>query len=561
MRALFLMILLMLMISDEACADSLSANLDRQQMHIGESVHLELKLQGSSGGTPDLSPLTQDFEIVGQQQSSSIQIINGQMQRSTQWQIELMPRHTGRIAIPPIRLGSLQSQPLDLQVLPEAPAGNAQVADDVFLNVQLDQQDVYVQQQVVLSVQLFRAIDLAQAQLTEPDVPHATVQRLGEDANYKTTRNGRTYIVTERRYVIFPQQHGDIDIPALRLDARTGGGIGLFARPGRMLRRFSQAQHLHVRPIPAQWPQGYDWLPAKHLQLSDSGLEQADIRVGDALTRTIRLQADGLMAAQLPDLPSTTTDPGLKSYPDRPTLHNQQGKHGIIGWREQKIALMPTQPGTYTLPAIRIPWWDTTSQRLQWAELPARQLQIKPAATAHATPPVMPTTKPAATMPSASSSSSSSGGWRGWFWLTLLFALAWLITLACWLYPRWQQKQAARQQLREHQQCEKTLRRQAIRACETNQPDEAAKALLRWSAKVFSPAPVNLLQLADVMSDNAMQWRQQLSQLDRYCYDPASASPWQGRDLAELLKAWKPRASSQATSSPSLPPLYPDMAR
>ncbi len=559
MRALFLMILLML-VSGEACGDSLSASLDRQQMHIGESVHLELKLQGSSGGTPDLSPLTQDFEIVGQQQSSSIQIINGQMQRSTQWQIELMPQHTGNIAIPPVRLGSLQSQPLHVQVLPEASAGNAQVADDVFLNVQLDQQDVYVQQQVVLSIQLFRAVDLAQAQLTEPDVPHATVQRLGEDANYKTTRNGRTYIVTERRYVIFPQQHGDIDIPALRLDARTGGGIGLFARPGRVLRRVSQAQHLHVRPVPAQWPQGYDWLPASHLQLSESGLEQADIRVGDALTRTIRLQADGLMAAQLPELPLSTTDPGLKSYPDQPTLHNQQGKHGILGLREQKIALMPAQPGTYTLPAIRIPWWDTISQRLQWAEMPARQLQIKPAATAHATPPVMPTTKPVATMPSASSSSSSSGGWPGWFWLTLLFALAWLITLACWLYPRWQQKQAARQQLREHQQREKTLRRQAIRACEKNRPDEAAKALLRWSEKLFSPVPVNLLQLARLMPDNAAQWQEQLSLLDRYCYAPASAPPWQGKKLAALLKAWK-AAPSQAADSPSLPQLYPDMAR
>ena len=53
------------------------------------------------------------------------------------------------------------------------------------------------------TVRLYRRVDVAQAELSEPELADAVIEKLGEDSNYNTVVNGVSYLVTERKYAIF----------------------------------------------------------------------------------------------------------------------------------------------------------------------------------------------------------------------------------------------------------------------------------------------------------------------------------------------------------------------
>lgn len=559
-KLLFLLVWYVLFLPILAHADTLTASIDRNQMHIGESIQLTLTVNGSADKDPDLTPLRTIFELMDQRESSNIQIINGTMSRTTQWQITLMPRQTGTLTIPQIRAGQLISGPLRLLVLPEQVAGADSLAN-VFLDVSVQAEDVYVQQQVLYTVRLFRAINLAQAQLTEPKVAQAIVERLGEDSTYKTQRNGKSYVVTERRYAIFPQQHGVMDIPVLQFNGRaSGGGFGAFAQPGRVLRVQSKAIRIHVHTIPTSWPANTNWIPAKHVQLHEDGLTAKAIHVGDAISRTIYIQANALTAAQLPPLQQGDLPASFRQYPDQADLLDQKTAQGIVGKRQEKIVLMPTKAGQFTLPAIRLPWWNSKQQQIEVAELAARTITILPAIAASApatgttllkeTPPAM-----VATSETGVNNTLLPSQWAGWPIVAALLALGWLLTLLFQWLAGSKRRAVHKQVERENHQNVKQARKKVMHACGRNDASEAASTLLLWAQLTLPAKSIGNLQqlIQHTASADRGKWVSELQILERHLY-AASLEPWNGSNLLQLLESW-PNTSVHSVGKEPLPSL------
>ena len=88
----------------------------------------------------------------------------------------------------------------------------------MFLDVKATPEQPYVQSQVLYTLRLYRRVDIAQAELSEPELTDAVVEKLGEDSNYNTVVNGVSYLVTERKYAIFPQKSGVMKNQAFNLN-------------------------------------------------------------------------------------------------------------------------------------------------------------------------------------------------------------------------------------------------------------------------------------------------------------------------------------------------------
>ena len=88
-----------------AQAAEFSAELDRTRVGVDETLTLRLSAVGSLAGTPDLSPLQQDFEVLSQGTGTSMSFVNGAMSHTREWTLELAPRRTGRLQNPRHRLG------------------------------------------------------------------------------------------------------------------------------------------------------------------------------------------------------------------------------------------------------------------------------------------------------------------------------------------------------------------------------------------------------------------------------------------------------------------------
>ena len=73
--------------------------LEQPQVTLGQAVTLNVETDAVSA-TPDLTPLMRDFEVEGQSDSRSVQLVNGRVSSRTTFALTLRPRRTGTLAIP-----------------------------------------------------------------------------------------------------------------------------------------------------------------------------------------------------------------------------------------------------------------------------------------------------------------------------------------------------------------------------------------------------------------------------------------------------------------------------
>ncbi len=374
---LFLCAILVFLLPRLGITAEITTSVDRNPINLSDSFQITFTATEEPDGEPDFSALSEDFTLLNQSQSNNSSWTNGQLSSSLQWIVTVMAKQAGTLIIPAIPFGTDSSQILQIQVQKTANTANAPVDDDLFLEVDATPENTYLQSQIIYTLRVYTRININQARLNEPELSDAVIERLGEDSNYNTQINGVAYSVTERKYALFPQKSGALTINPIVLTAEVSAGNhnnpffnGFFnSQLSKTKRVESKAISLQIKPAPSSFTAPH-WLPAENVSLTQqwSANTQA-LKVGEPLTRTLTLQAQGTTVGQLPDLESLSSDNSLKSYPDQPVINEQKNTSGLTAYREQKIALIPSKPGSYTLPAIEIPWFNTKTQKTELAKI------------------------------------------------------------------------------------------------------------------------------------------------------------------------------------------------
>ena len=526
-----------------AHALGLVASVDRDQLNSGETVELTLETNDATlFGKPDLAPLDTLFEVRGTRQVNQLTTLNDDNKATTRWIITLQPKQTGTVTIPSLQVGDYHSLPINLTVT-QSSASDTELAP-VFIEASLDQPSVYVQAQAILTLRVYHSVALYDdSNLTPLHLQDAIVEQLGESRTYEKLINGVRHGVIEVRYGIYPQHSGELQIPALtfsatQVDNQPGNTSTPSApKPGKMVHVTSTEIPLQVKPKPEDYPATAAWLPARSLSLSESWNPEPDhSKVGDSLTRTLTLKAEGLSSGQLPPLPATDVN-GLRRYPDLPQLSNQVTDNGLIGSREEREALVPTRVGQVELPAVELVWWNTHEDRLERSYLPARTLQVA-ANTSLAADTL------AGTGPVVDSDDSTL-----WLWQlsTLLLACTTLIGFGLWWRARWQ---PAILRAAQTGPSPRTLLDDIKRASLANDPQATRQALDAWARQ----QPETLAEMAArfVLLSDA------LDGLNGALYSE-TGQYWQGEELWKAIRSIPAaeREQDTASESSSLPPLYP----
>ena len=390
-RILVILVLLGALVPLQVFADSARAWLDRDTMQLGETVTLNIEVDGGTSTAPDFSVLDNDFKSLGTQSSRQFSMTNGQATAKTIWAIGLEPKRAGTLEIPALAVGSASTTPLRLTVLPAAVGGQGKAGDNVYVEVSAEPLTPYVQQQVRYVVKLYYAVDLTEGALDEPVADGVVVQKLGRDRQYNAVVGERRYNVLERRYALIAERSGRLTMPPLAFRGSTldsADPTGFFRR-GRAISARSDAVELDVRAKPAEWGAA-PWLPAASFTISDETSLPDEVPVGEPITRTVRLRAQGLGFEQLPEL-AFEAPPGSEIYPDKPDTQTRDDGSWLFGERTRKFAVVATQPGKLVLPAMQVDWWDTTQDRRVTAVLPAHEINVVAAAGAASSPPAAPT--------------------------------------------------------------------------------------------------------------------------------------------------------------------------
>lgn len=545
--------LLFLLCNQTGFAADIKVTLDRNPVSINESFQLTFTATESPDDDPDFAPLDTDFEILNQSKSSNSSWINGKSSKSILWTLNVMAKRPGSLIIPIIAFGDDRSQARSILVTKSTLPANS-TNDELFLEVSVSSETPYVQSQILYTLRLFRRVQISQASLTEPEMTDAIIEKLTEDKNYNTEINGVAYVVTERKYAIFPQKSGVATIKPLTLSAQIVANSrtrfnGFFSRQNSRTKRvMSKAITVDVQPAPAKFTANR-WIPSEQLYIEQkwSG-NVANMKVGEPLTRTLTILAKGTTVAQLPELHHETDLKQIKTYPDQPVLKEQKNADGMIAFREEKIAYIPSTSGDVTLAAIEIPWFNTQTQTMETARIPEQTLSAIASAKAPATAEILPL--PVQTSNSVTSSEPviQTVENKLWMWIALFFAFAWLITLFFLL-----KKSSVKQPKPILDKKASTLKDSvnALKlACVDNNQSAAKDALLAWGKIKF-----NSTNLTEIAVRSEARLRDEIYLLNQTLY-ANSSEPWQGKKLFQTFTENNARDKVSNKIDDQLEPLY-----
>ncbi|MBT7339758.1 MAG: protein BatD [Halieaceae bacterium] len=546
-RGLWLWSALCLLLSMPTTA-RITAEVDRTNIAMGET--LRLTLTADAGERPDQISLDQleiDFEILQRSSSTSARLIGGEQNITRTLEIELSPLREGVLTIPAFNTGGRRTTPTAIKVSPEPEFALAE--ELVTFDATVDNTEVYVQAQVILTITLQQAINLDNRAVSDVDIPD-TYQEPLEQKSFQRRSGGRLWQVTELRYALFPQKSGDLLIPAIAFSGREllPGRSLLGARLGRRIAIKSDPINIRVKPVPATFP-GDVWLPAQQLSLTSRwSAAPEQLSTGDSTTRTLEITAQGLQGSQLPPVTSlggTGGVKGLRFYPDKETIEQREIPLGLEGYRLQSEALVSSEAGNWTLPERTIPWWNTKTDTLEFARLPEERIRVtdllapKDSANSDiATTPVL----TEGTIVSRRLWQMSAA--TGWLLAAILGALLWLRRRDAKANPPHGQADIDAQ---------KTQHLMSVRkACSTNDPVAARLAVLTWGHKRFDDSSPNTLNeiAARVGGDLAVELRA----IDTLLFSKESNPSWQGAKLFKLLKNYDAGTASKEVTELRLYP-------
>ncbi len=256
---------------------------------------------------------------------------------------------------------------------------------DLFVRATLDKKQVYVGEQVTLSLLIYSRVDLS-------SVDSVTMPKLegfwSEDIESPTQLTGeqrvvngipyRTYLL--RRRALFPVKSGSISINPAEADITTG-----FLFAGHRVHRVSNTLDVDVRPLPPGGPKGISNSQVGQWKLS---LEtpQTRVELGQPVTVRVILEGTGNVKNVTP--PRLEAPAALKVYDPTTSDKLTPDRFRVQGRRVQEYLVMPQRTGTFTLPALEFPYFNPKTNRYEVSRTEPVDITVDPGAGGTAQTPV-----------------------------------------------------------------------------------------------------------------------------------------------------------------------------
>ena len=385
-----LTLVILLIAASAAQAAVVRAVVDRNRVTVGESIALQITIDGGDGEI-DLSGIT-GFKVLSRGSTSSFQMVNGRTSRKMIHNYVLIPQRVGDLTIPAIPVtidGRIhRTAPFRIAVSAQPPAESGR--RDVYVTAAVSETAPWVGQQIIYTFRLFNAVQVADAKFQPPAFAGFNAEELEDRKSQRTLINGREFIVTEVTFILVPLTPGALTVEPAVLNVglvqrsrrpRPFSGMDAFFGRGEVVTHMLQTDPLTVnaRSLPPA-PRGASFSGLVGQFDVDARLEKSDARVGDSTTLTVTVSGTGnIMDAAAPDVSIPNQ---FKSYADNPEETIRKGAQGYSGSKTFRTALVPVQPGKYRIGPIDLTYFDVGSGKYQQIATPAFDVTVAPSETA-----------------------------------------------------------------------------------------------------------------------------------------------------------------------------------
>ena len=396
-------------------AEEVSFSLNAPMLaSVGEAFRIEFELNAKPDDNSFAPPTFENFDVVAGpsvSQGSSIQIVNGEMTKSTSYAITyvLIPQKVGTFAIAPatisVKKKSYTTQRTMIEVRDGAQAGAAQGTqnknesaesranrtigkEDLMLRLELSKRSVYKGEPVRAILKLYSRVNLAGSEGSKmPAFNGFWSQQIDiEQGPFRESLNNKVYEVYNiAEYLLYPQQGGALTIEPAELTVvaqvmvKSNRGFDPFFGGGHEVynvRRTLKTPEVkvQVKEFPAGAPASFSGAVGRYTM--SHKLSSAEVAANSAVTLQLTISGTGnlsFISAPKLELPSS-----FELYDVKSEERIENKASGSIGYRRFDYPFIVRAEGDYEIAPIEFTYFDLEKQKYITLTTPPLNMVVMP---------------------------------------------------------------------------------------------------------------------------------------------------------------------------------------
>ncbi|PMH29949.1 hypothetical protein BCU71_16645 [Vibrio lentus] len=235
---------------------------------------------------------------------------------------------------------------------------------------------VCVNEQVILNIEVATPRWLTGGtRIGSIEIPNVIAKQRNQLAtNYTERVDGTTWSRQRWEVTLYPMTSGEFVIPTvpvrIQVSAPDGSNVG---------------GTLYTQPIKfeASLPSGLlsdesPWFSATDVDVEQQWQRSSeDLKVGDAVTRTVTIKAKDSLSVLLPNVLTNESTQQYQAYPQPNRLDDTQERGDYRSSRIEETVYVIQQGGEFTLPEFTFQWWDSKNQRLESVAIKGEVFEAK----------------------------------------------------------------------------------------------------------------------------------------------------------------------------------------
>ena len=386
---------------------TISDAVDKTSVAVGEEILLTIDISGQSLNIPSIEvPPLANFSIYSSGRSQSMSFVNGQVSNSISFRYILIPSTQGKFTIPALNFKydgkTYSTQTIEISVsasqktsvtsanqgTPKVTAQDTALNDKaIFIKATTDKSSVYVNEQITYSFRLYRRVDfLTQPQFTPPNFSGFWSESY-PPTNNMTELNGRKYMLSELKFVLFPTSPGKIIIDPSTLQCQIASNnpddfFDGFFNMGKPTTLHTDPITINVYPLPSKdKPANFSGAVGQYEISAQS--DKLNTKTNDPITLSVIVSGSGnIKTMPEPQMPQINE---FRKFDTASTYDINKTAGKFTGSKTFKTLLSPQSSGTKTIPAIEFSYFDPQSRSYKKIYTKPISINVAQGTTANAT--------------------------------------------------------------------------------------------------------------------------------------------------------------------------------
>jgi hypothetical protein len=402
-------ILLLVLLVSVSFAQKFEATADRTTVGQNERFQVFFTFEGQSSNVSGFKPPSfEGFRVLsGPNQSTNMQIINGQVSSSITFSFILTPSNIGEFNIGKASVNysgtKYETNPLAIKVVQGATTAQPQqsgaeisqeeLQKNVFIIASADKRNVYQGEQVTVTYKLYTKLTIASIQIAKlPTYNGFWQEEIPTDntINWEIEMyNGERFrTATIKRVALFPTKAGELTVTPFELNLpivvkkrRTSNDFfddffndSFFGRTETVdYTAKSNTLKINAEPLPQNnVPESFNGAVGDFNFTSQ--LDRTSLKANESLTLRFTITGSGNM--QLLDLPKLTLPAGFEVYEPKSNLNINRGSK-ISGTKIIEYVIVPRVQGQKTIPAVEFSYFNPAKKQYVTTTSPVYVIEVE----------------------------------------------------------------------------------------------------------------------------------------------------------------------------------------